>query len=340
MSRIVNIGHHFDVLARYFHHRMSTDGPDAHPWITTTRETCRMLARYTNAKNDPTQYELLERTACACLAAYKGIGVIEIFVSPNRYPDLYEGGIEDNCVTVAAWMGDLNLVKSLHKGTDPATFFGRPSWAAATQGHCDILQFCLDEGALPYEPNYESGPTFGLARSSLAAAAYMGHETVVKLYLQMPYYRDKPRFEEENALFFAAQGNQVHTLRILLEHAKTIDPKEYLSKLDWVLVCSCKRGASATAKVALEYGADVNETSLRPLSCLQLAAIAGSAPIVKMLLDAGAEIEASNLLRNRSTGRMTPMRKFRDALTEAKRRDYPAIVRLIEEAQQTRAGSA
>lgn len=235
-------------------------------------------------------------------------------------------------------MGDLDLVKSLHKGSDPLSHFGRPSWAAAAQGHRDILQFCLDEGALPYETAFERGPSFGLYRSPLAAAGYMGREAIVRLYLQLPDYRSEIRPDEELAVYFTAQSNQINTFKMLLEHVQAkAAPQKWLAIVDWALVCSCRRGAAATAKIALEYGADANETSRGPRSCLQLAAMSGSAPIVKMLLNAGAEIEASNLLRQRSSGTLRPMRKQRDALTEAKKRDYPAIVQLIEEAQRARA---
>ncbi|KAF2690091.1 ankyrin [Lentithecium fluviatile CBS 122367] len=334
-SKMIKIQYHHNVIARYLHHRTSTDQSDVHPWIATIRDTSQMLAQYTKSEHDPAKIELLERSACSCLAANKGETVFKELNRQWGYPILSEGGIEANCLTVAAWMGDMDLVKLLHKGSDPLAFFGRPSWAAATQGHRDVLQFCLDEGALPYEPTYKSGPNFALHRSPLAAAAFMGRETIVELYLQQPHYRSEMRGDGDLAVFFAAQGNQVNTLKMLLDHVKAkAAPQDWLSTVDWALICSCRRGASASAKIALDYGADINETDRSPRSCLQLAAISGSAPLVKLLLDAGAPLEAVDTLRKRSSGRTLQMRRYRDALFEAKRRGHPQIVQLIEERQQ------
>jgi ankyrin repeat protein len=332
MAEMTKIDHHFGVTTRYLHHRVSTDGSVAHPWTAVIRKTSWMLIQHTKSEHDPAKKRLLEWNACACLAANRGVTVFDDFKRRAGDPMQSEGGIEANCLAVAAWMGDFDLVKSLHKGSDPLSFFGRPSWAAATQGHLEILQFYLDEGALPYEPTYVSGPNFGLWRTPLAAAAYMGHENTVQLLLQQPYYCSEVRDQEELAADFAALGNQANTFTILLDHIKAkITPKRFLGTLDWALVCSCKRGAIATAKVALERGADVDGTDRGPRSCLQLAAISGCVPIAKMLLDAGASTEAPSSIRSRSTGRETPMRKQKDALFEAKKRGHLEIVKLIEE---------
>lgn len=332
MTGLNRIDHHLNVIARYLHHRISTDKSVAHPWTDVIRKTSWTLIQHTKSEHDPAQKELLEQNACACLAANRGSTVFDDFTRRAGDPMQSEGGIEANSLAVAAWMGDLELVKTLHKGSDPLSFFGRPSWAAAAQGHLEILQFCLDHGALPYEPTYVSGPNFGLWRTPLAAAAYMGRENTVGLLIQQPYYRSEKHDQEELAVGFAAQGDQVNTFKMLLDHIKAkVTPEEFCGTVDWGLVLACRRGAPATAKLALEYGADVNETDRGPRSCLQLAAISGSVPIVKMLLDAGVPLEASNLLRTRYRKEATPMRKQRDALYEARKRGHSEIVKLIEE---------
>ena len=290
-----------------------------------------MLVQHTKSEHDAAKKELLERSACECLAANRGSTVFDDFNRRAGAPMQSEGGIEANCIAVAAWMDDLNLVKSLHQGSDPLSFFGRPSWAAAIQGHVDILKFCLDKGALAYEPTYVSGPNFGLWRTPLAAAAYMGRENTVQLLLQQPYYQAEEKDQEGLAVYFAAIGNQVGTFKMLLDHIKPkITPEKFLGNVDWSLVVACRRGSPDTAKMALEHGADVYETDRAPRSCLQLAAISGSVPIVKMLLDAGVPIEASDLLRSRSYGEPRPMRKHKDALWEARKRGRTEIVELIE----------
>lgn len=64
---------------------------------------------------------------------------------------------------------------------------------------------------------------------------------------------------------------------------------------------SCRHEAPESAKIALELGADANETDLGRRWCLQLAV---SAPLVNMVLDAGVSIEAANRRRQRFSGMM------------------------------------
>jgi ankyrin repeat protein len=162
----------------------------------------------------------------------------------------------------------------------------------------------------------------------------MGHESTVQLYLTHPYYAsDQPPsngwFEVHRAAYYVAQGNRSNILRLLLEFLKGKEAEtEYLTTLDGSFVNSCKLGAVEAAKTALELGAHINETDERPRSCLQLAAVSGNAQLVKLPLDAGIEIEASPILRVRSLGKETVMRKHRDALTLARKRGLSEIVHL------------
>lgn len=331
---LMRIGYHHDVIARYLHHRFHTDRAVTHPWITTMRQTSRMLAQHTGSENDPARVEMLERSVCLCLAVNRGSDVFETLVEGSSEGKQLEDGMWANCLAVAAWIGDMALVESFNRGSDPLSLFGRPSWAAAIQGHYDVLLFFLNKGALPHEPTFVEGPNFNLSKSPLAAAAYMGRESIVQLYLRPEYYSSKIRHEEATAISYAAQGNQVNTLKILIEHWRgDSTPQELLAELDGALVWSCRRGAPDSARILLDYGADANETDQGPSSCLQLAAISGSAPLVKMLLDAGAELEAAEMIRHRSSGVLKPRRRRRDALTEAYLRDNTSIIRLIEEKQ-------
>lgn len=344
VPKLVKTQHRLDIIARYLNHRVSTEKPIKHPWIAAIRETSCSLAKHTKAGNDAARLEFLEQNVCACLAAQHGSFVFENTGKTVIDPTRYESGIAGNSLTVAAWMGDIDLVNLLRTDpeTDPLTFFGRPSWAAATHGHLDIVKFYLEQGALPYEPTNSDGPEFALRRSPLAAAAYMGHADIVQLYLQQEYYRSTDeRPDEDLAVYYAAQGNQPTTLRLMLEHVRAkAKPQKFLSMLDFALVCSCTRGAYEAAKLAVEYGADVNETDRRPRSCLQLAAISGNVQIVKMLLDGGADLEAAEFDRQRSSGTKTQMRRQLDALREAKRRNYLTIVRIIEEKKRNAAEKA
>ncbi|CAG8956606.1 hypothetical protein HYFRA_00011917 [Hymenoscyphus fraxineus] len=326
--RLLRIEHHHDVTARYLDHRVRTDGSVTHPWIATIRETCRLLAQYTNSEHDVARVELYRRNACLCLALNAGRDVYDILVKEctDRKKE-FEGSDNSraNCLTIAAWMGDGSLVESLTKGMDrdPLSFFGRASWAAAAQGHADLLQLFLHQGALPYNPDFVQGPRFELSKSPLAVAAYMGHENIIRLYIQ--HYCPEIQQEEFTGINYAAKGNQPTTLHLLLEHHKrTSTVQEYQKTIDVALIRSSGRGAPDSLRILLDHGVDVNASLDFPLSCLQYAAIAGDTQTVKLLLDAGASLEP--MVWN---GRTRP-----SALKEASRRDNHALTKLISDKHQ------
>lgn len=163
----------------------------------------------------------------------------------------------------------------------------------------------------------------------------MGHDYIVQLYLKPPYFCPRLHMEEAKAIFVAAEGNQPRTLRTLLEHRKQTR-EDFLEMMDAALLWSSRRGAPDATRVLLEYGAHPNETDKSPRSCLQHAAMAGDAATVQLLLDAGASIEASPYINKRTSPKLNERwrKKQRDALTEAKKRNYVAVVRVIEEKQR------
>ncbi|KAK8009301.1 Ankyrin repeat-containing protein [Apiospora marii] len=310
---------HFDVIARYLHHRVCADGPDTHPWIRTIRKTCERLADH--------------RTPSRPLIAARG--------DPNQRLPLLG----------PAWMGDLKVVQSLlltqaptddesDTPLDPPSFFGRPSWAAAAGGHLRIYQWFLKRGAMPYEPPTSWNNDLVLGENPLVAAAHLGHDSIVRAILQADH--PETRREVSKATKHAAYANQPQTLRTLLEDYRRhpdFSQAKLRGRLDYNLAfCSCRRGAADATRVLLEYGADPDATDYTPRSCLQLAAKSGDARTVRLLLEAGASLEAPGYRRNRIDPEIDsdrrdmnqPKRKRRDALEIAKKRNWPEIVRLIE----------
>jgi ankyrin repeat protein len=335
--RLEKLEYNFDFLARYVHFRLFARGP-VHSWTTTIRLAIQKLVEYTNYEFDSAKGENLEWSACACKATLEEGWAIDLQGASTTCNRQTESDIEPNALALAAWIGELDLVKSLHKGSDSVTFFGRPSWAAATQGHHDIVQFCLSYGALPYNPfhdRYLVSIHISLRSSSIAAAAYMGRESIVRLYLDQPYFQSEAQHEAKVAAVYAAHANQAHTFKMLLEHVKhTADSKGYLVALDYSFVNACRRGALETARLALEYGADIKQTDGGPRNCLQLAAISGSVPLVKMLLDAGASIVATDSIHSRSSNRYVPIGRRLDAYREARKRNFTEIMQLLVDAKE------
>ena len=148
----------------------------------------------TNSVQDFNRIEFVERSACDCLATNKMSHAFP--PTPHPQEELWLGDSTKNtpadCLALAEWMGDTDLLKELYWGSDPPSLFGKPSWAAAAQGHLEIVQFFLDEGALPYEKalldNVEDpfDYTNHLYKSSLVAAAFKGHVNILEMFLQHP----------------------------------------------------------------------------------------------------------------------------------------------------------
>ncbi|KAK8077133.1 hypothetical protein PG996_003303 [Apiospora saccharicola] len=227
---------------------------------------------------------------------------------------------------------------------DPPSFFGRPSWAAAANGHADLFEFFLQRGALPRDPPTNWDNNLLLAETKLGAAAHRGHDRIVRTILATGD-PDVGR-EAKMATRHAAYANQPQTLRTLLDHYRhtpSFSEAELAGRLDYGLAfCSCPRGNAEATAVLLELGADPDATDYAPRSCLQLAAKAGDARTVRLLLDAGASLEAPRYRRNRVEpgidayrGEMSqPRRQRRDALGIARKKNWVEIVRLIEEKER------
>ncbi|KAF2274410.1 ankyrin [Westerdykella ornata] len=332
------LAHHPEVIARYLYHRVRTDGSATHPWITTIRETSQMLAQHTGSENDFARVELLERNMCLCLAVNAGPRIFSVLKGEDEDGKTQlEGGTWANCLAIAAWIGDKTLVESLNRGSDPPSFFGSPSWAAAAQAHVDILQLFLDQGALPYDPTSSpfSTPYYDLSRGPLPVAAYMGRENIVRLLLEPPYYCSEIQDDEKMSICYAAEGNHPTLLKLLLEHYKrNSTPQEFLAVINHGLVCSCRCGVQIPAKIFVDYGADVNASDSSANSCLQLAARTGNAAVVKMLLDAGASLKAESIVHRHISSRVTHRQRQKDPLWQARRLGYTEVIRLLENKQR------
>lgn len=343
-------------IAQYTYRHLTETGTYAPYYVPIIRQTIDRLVQHPAVKDDPANCEYLARNACACKAAHSGSRML--FPSPGERADQSEEELEANCLALAAWLGDMELVKSLHNGSDPESFFGRPSWAAAVGGHRDIVKYCLDHGASPYGGiKYlviPKGP------NAFAGAAYRGHEDVVRLYLEQPLFQfgecddsagrhafltqqtveaggvgqdenSQPKWRStdlSNELFtpsvHAALGNQVKTLELLLEHARRVCgtcPKcqvSYEVALDGIFLAACEGGAKETAELAVELGADFAETFYRSRPCLTQAIQAGSLPLVKYL------VEKANTLEDNVSGVLR--RAWREAKSRGSREMMLAIL--------------
>ncbi|KAK8097434.1 hypothetical protein PG984_016573 [Apiospora sp. TS-2023a] len=314
----------------------------------TIRETCQLFCQHAGLKNDVLQVRRIEYSACYCLALLKRASVFKVLSGLSRAiqpePEM-EGSIRLNCCTIAALTGKLPLVKLFSTGSDldPPTFFGRPSWAAAAHGQVEVMRFLLEQGTTTPGPKLDRKTYLEFGQTALGVAAYMGHQSIVQLYLRSPFTGPDVELQLERAIHYAAQGNQPGTLWSLIRRCRETDTSQgktfFLRAIDRALVCASRRGgpASLVVRVLLDYGADLNETDNIPRSCLQNAARAGDTETVRMLVEAGASCEASRWVRRRTEPALKTMGTLRrDALAVARKRGYRAIVGIIKEAMERR----
>ncbi|KAF2135987.1 uncharacterized protein K452DRAFT_313572 [Aplosporella prunicola CBS 121167] len=384
LPQMLLIKHHPEVLARYFLYRVRTDRRgNIHPIVETIRQTVKEIARYyeLDLNQEPEKAATLYQAACSCLALYRNQGVLLAF---RGFPetgkeeedeeedgagekkgifDDFRNAVPGNCLTVAAWLGDMDLIKEIEldaynnpgDSTNDPSLFGRPLWAAAAQGHLEVVNHFLDRGDRDYGVVHaRSGWDifFGIDKLAVGVAAYMGRGSVVQALQQAQTLRQEEYLQhhsfwqlkdhEERAIVCAVQGNQPELLSLLLDRYKE-GPwhSEYpgweftCSLTSFCLVISCKLGLHRPASVLLQHNANTLDTDFTPLSFLELAAISGNATLVKILLDAGAGLEPAKTTRGFTLKWQRDIsfsrRKRKSALAEARYRGHREVERLIVE---------
>ncbi|KAF2135346.1 uncharacterized protein K452DRAFT_363221 [Aplosporella prunicola CBS 121167] len=331
-SRLFLVSYRPEVIARYLLYRIRADRTNIHPWVQTNCQTVQTLAKHAGWAQDLQKVEMLYQASCSCLALYKGRGVFHALSVGAGDEMQYGGGTSANCLTVAAWVGDMALIKSFNLESNACSFFGRPLWAASAQGHLDVVKHFLNHNATENWLDTERGPWPGIARSPLDVAAYMGRESIVRLFLNPRYNNTTVQSWEGCAIHSAAIGGHANILTLLIHHYKEVKyPDDIVKTLHASLIQSCRHGMHQTAQVLLQHGAKPIYTDVFPRTSLQWAAITGNAALVKMLLDAGAELEPATERHFPSGKKMGNCRVWKDGLSEARDRGHKEVERLILE---------
>ncbi|KAF8207492.1 ankyrin repeat-containing domain protein [Mycena galopus ATCC 62051] len=153
--------------------------------------------------------------------------------------------------------------------------------------------------------------------SALQAASWMGHEGLVRLFLEHGADINAKGGLDASALQAASrQGNEV-VVKLLLEHGAKVNAQGGL--YGGALQAASSEGHAAVVKLLLAYGAHINPGDTRNVGALQSAARRGHICIVKLLLEHGADV---------NTGLM-----YSSALWEATTQGYGVIVKLLLEHQ-------
>lgn len=159
-----------------------------------------------------------------------------------------------------------------------------PLFEAIKEGRTDIIKAALDAGA---DPNSVSlSPFYG---SLLELAAAEGRLDIVNLLLAGG--ADPRAKGNETLLLRAMDPKNIQILKRLVEAGAWIKKPKDATDWDGLVAQAVFRGNSEAVAYLLEHGADPNDVRLSDNStALELAAAQGNVQVLRMLLDAGADI--------------------------------------------------
>jgi ankyrin repeat protein len=179
--------------------------------------------------------------------------------------------------------------------------------AAAYTGHEAVVRLLLDEGA---DVNVQ-GRYFGTA---LQAASLIGHEVIVRLLLDRGADVNVQGGLYGTALQAASLIGHEVIVRLLLDRGADINIQggEYGTALQAALV----EGHEAVVRLLLDKGADINVQGGYFGTALQAASYRGHEVIVRLLLDRGADVNVQG-------------GEYGTALQAASYEGYEAVVRLL-----------
>ena len=256
-------------------------------WVTTYRKRPRILELTLKAGadcNTPACDAMHTTMACDKVHMGTGVAVTPVAVAKKWQPALVEllvehGAIDD--VFTAAWLGDVSALRGhvernpeFVNAIDPVDDFQEVSLLchAVCGGSVDAVKVLLERGA---EVERHSG----------------------------------------KLLTLAVVMNRVDLVKLLIDHGADVQRTNYLGRLDdaerpvadlliasgkkvpaWMLPRACRPDVSSNelhrVKVLLDYGAGLGDRGWYGLTALHYAVRGGKLPLVKLLLERGAQPDA------------------------------------------------
>ncbi|OQS05671.1 ankyrin-1-like [Thraustotheca clavata] len=210
----------------------------------------------------------------------------------------------DNALHLAADEGHLDVVVELLKTdirVDAKNVTNQtPFLKAATIGHVNILD------VLSKHKNVDINAVDDDGRSALGVAAFQGNAEVAAFLLDLKNVEidQQDRFGATPLMLAASEGNK-DVVDLLIESGCNLNllDKDHRS----ALICALDdedEAQVAIAKILIDRGADVNETNMNGYTALHLAVQLGELDLIKCLLNAHANIEATTAP---DYGRDTPL---------------------------------
>ena len=168
---------------------------------------------------------------------------------------------------------------------------------AAEYGHVHLAQFLLEKGI-----NIETKGYYGT--TALHRAVTAGQESVVSLLLQEGADVQAESDDGKTALHRAADAGQEALVRLLIQHGADIEAKSLYGKT--ALFRAAEHGYHEVVRLLLKNGADINTESNDGSSALHKAAEYGHETLTKILLQPTSSSQAIAIDAKNGLGR-TPL---------------------------------
>jgi ankyrin repeat protein len=196
----------------------------------------------------------------------------------------------------ASALGQLDQVKTLSGATDinAKNDTGRtPLVAAAANNQVEVVKFLLSKGANPDSESVARSPWGPETMTALALAAVEGHLGVVKALVEKGADLSKKTPTGWTPLLLAIVYHNLDVVQFLLD--KKVDPNQkapedrLVGSLPALSVAAVERQA-AIMKRLIQAGANINATNQQGMTALMVSAIAADERGMATLLSAGAKV--------------------------------------------------
>jgi ankyrin repeat protein len=314
-------------------------------WVATYRNRPKILELALKGGGDcntPACDPMHATMACDVVRMGTGVAVTPLAIAKRWQPTLVEplvrhGAIDD--VFTAAWLGDL------------------PALSGYVQRHSELVN-AID-------------PADDFQEVSLLCHAICGGSTgTVQLLLERGA---EVKRHSGQLLTMAVVMNRVDLVKLLIEHGADVERAGLLGRLDdaerpvadlliasgkkvpaWMLPRACRPDVSTNelhrVRVLLDYGASVDDRGRYGLTALHYAVRGGKLPLIKLLLESGAQANALDekgltpllhLAKTRSTADPVPVMELLVAgAADVDARDETQGTLLMHFARRGNAGAA
>jgi ankyrin repeat protein/truncated hemoglobin YjbI len=256
-------------------------------WVATYRNRPKILELALQAGGDcntPACDPLRATMACDVVHLGTAVSVTPLAIAKKWHPalvaPLVEHGAVDDVFT-AAWLGDFAALRGhiardpeLVNAIDPADDFQEASLLchAVCGGNIEAVKLLLERGA---EVPRHSGKL-------LTLAVVMNRVDLVKLLVE--HGADVQRTH----LLGRLDDPERPVADLLIAHGKKVP--------DWMLSRTCRPDVSTNelhrVTVLLDYGASLDDRGRYGLTALHYAVRGGKLPLIKLLLERGAQVDA------------------------------------------------